>query len=115
MGAGVTIDGTPACGLEVSTVRRNGTSTVRVEGELDIANAPVLDAVLAEAERGARELLLDLGGVSFVDSTGLRSLLLARRRASAAGRDLRLRNLPPGVERVLEVTGLRTMFGLALR
>jgi anti-anti-sigma factor len=100
--------------FEVTAKTEDGVATVAVDGELDIATAPVLDAKLADVERdGAVSLLLDLGRVRFLDSTGLRSLLSARRRAEATGRRLRLANLPPDVERVLEVTGARRIFEIA--
>jgi anti-sigma B factor antagonist len=100
--------------FEVTTSTENGVVTVAVDGELDIATAPMLDATLADVERGTtRTLLLDLDRVRFMDSTGLRSLLSALRRAEADGRRLRLANLPPDVERVLDVTGVRRIFDIA--
>jgi anti-sigma B factor antagonist len=97
--------------FEVTTRTDNGVARVVVDGELDIATAPVLDARLADVERSANgTLVLDMGKVGFMDSTGLRALLNARRRAEAAGRRLRLVNLQPDVERVLDVTGVRKIF-----
>jgi anti-sigma B factor antagonist len=99
--------------FEVTTHTRDGEATVAVEGDLDIATAPVLDATLADVQRGTSgTLLLDLGKVGFMDSTGLRSLLSARRRAERAGHALRLANLPPDVERVFDVTGVRRIFDI---
>jgi anti-sigma B factor antagonist len=100
--------------FEVTTRTADGVATVALEGELDIATAPMLDATLAKLERnGTGTLLLDLGRVRFIDSTGLRSLLGARRRAEAAGRRLRLANLPVAVERVFDATGVRRIFDIA--
>lgn len=63
---------------------------VRVAGELDVATAPVLDAALTQAEASAAPMIaIDLTGVSFIDSTGLRALLEAHardKRHAAAGR-----------------------------
>ena len=108
-------NGRPAVkSFDVTTKTEDGIATVAVDGELDIATAPVLDATLADVERGGTgTLLLDLHRVRFLDSTGLRSLLRARRRAETAGRRLRLANLPPAVERVLDVTGVRRIFDIA--
>ena len=100
--------------FEVTTSTADGVATVALEGELDIATAPVLDATLADVERnGTATLLLDLAQVQFIDSTGLRSLLSAHQRAEAAGRTLRLANLPVDVERVFDVTGVRRIFDIA--
>jgi anti-sigma B factor antagonist len=97
--------------FEVSTTMNNGVARVVVDGELDIATAPVLDARLVDLEQGANGTLeLDMAKVGFMDSTGLRALLNARTRAEAAGRRLRLVNLQPDVERVFDVTGVRKIF-----
>jgi anti-sigma B factor antagonist len=61
---------------------------LRVTGDVDLATAQtVRDAVCESLDAGAREIELDLGGVSFLDSTGLSVLLhaardVARRRAT---------------------------------
>jgi anti-sigma B factor antagonist len=101
--------------FEMTTTTDNGVSRVAVEGELDIATAPMLEAGLADLERDGvgTLLLLDLARVRFMDSTGLRALLSARRRAETSGRRLRLANLSPDVERVFEVTGVRRIFDIA--
>jgi anti-sigma B factor antagonist len=101
-------------GFEATTSSADGVATVRLEGELDIASAPVLDASLADVEgNGTGTVVLDLAGVRFIDSTGLRSLLSARQRAETAGRTLRLTNIPVDVERVFDVTGVRRIFDIA--
>jgi anti-sigma B factor antagonist len=97
--------------FEVTTTTDNGVARVVVDGELDIATAPVLDARLVDLEQtldGTVEL--DMSKVAFMDSTGLRALLNARRRAETAGRRLRLVNLQPDVARVFDVTGVRKIF-----
>jgi anti-sigma B factor antagonist len=100
--------------FDVTTTTGDGVARVAVEGELDIATAPMLDATLADIERGGEgTLLLDLALVRFIDSTGLRALLSARRRAEVSGRRLRLANLSPDVERVFDVTGVRRIFDIA--
>jgi anti-anti-sigma factor len=97
--------------LEVRASNGEGLTTMVLEGELDIATAPVLEGALTEVEGGgAGTLLLDLRGLRFIDSTGLRALLSARRRAQTAGRRLRLANLQPPVARVFEVTGAGRLF-----
>ena len=76
-------------------------------GELDIAAAPQVDGTLAEleGERPSR-IVLDLRGLTFLDSTGLRSLLGADARARDAGRCLTLIQGPDPVQRVFSITGL---------
>ena len=105
---------TEVTNFEVTTRDNGGAVIVAVEGELDIATAPRLEAALIDVERnGTREIVLDLANVQFMDSSGLRSLLSARRRAESAGRALRLVNVPPDVRRVFDVTGVRRIFDIA--
>jgi anti-sigma B factor antagonist len=84
---------------------------VAVSGELDGHSAPQLEAVLADLDAGT-ELRIDVRGVDFVDSTGLRTLLLAQQRCEDAGGRLVLVGPSSALRRLLELTGLRTRFHL---
>jgi anti-anti-sigma factor len=76
-------------------------------GELDIAAAPEVDEELAALERSRPDLIvLDLRGLTFLDSTGLRALLGADARAREEGRRVVLIQGPEPVQRVLSITGL---------
>ncbi|MBA2282349.1 MAG: STAS domain-containing protein [Actinomycetota bacterium] len=85
-------------------------AVVRVSGELDAGTAPVL---AAELERvigaGATELLVDLGDVAFIDSTGLTTLISARTQVEGRGR-LSVVAASAPVRRVFDVTGLADLF-----
>ena len=84
---------------------------VRLIGELDLAGAPRAAEAIEHAERAAPATLeLDLSSLEFIDSTGLRLMIEARRRAQATGRRLVLRPGPPPVQRVFEVTALASLF-----
>jgi anti-anti-sigma factor len=101
--------------LEVRASTDDGVATVEVDGDLDIATVPVLEGALSDVERGGAEtLMLDLAGVAFMDSTGLRALLSARKRADRAGRALRLSNVQPPVARVFDLTGAGRLFKVGL-
>jgi anti-sigma B factor antagonist len=61
-------------------------TVVEVTGEIDVASAPVLrDRVLALLNRGAPSLVVDLRGVTFIDSTGVGSLLRVYHRQTLLG------------------------------
>lgn len=97
--------------FHVTTASEDGVVTVAVDGELDIATAPSLESAVADAfSQGDGPVELDLAAVPFMDSTGLRCLLGARRRSEDSGRPLRLRNVGPRVARVLEMTGADSLF-----
>jgi anti-anti-sigma factor len=92
----------------------NGTraAQVTVDGELDMFTAPALEQAIADVLAGAGDagIELDMTGVSFMDSTGLRALLAARQRADSAGCRLRLVGAAPSVRRVLELTRTTSLF-----
>jgi anti-sigma B factor antagonist len=88
-----------------------------VAGEIDVSTAPVIRDALTEAvDGGARRVTLDLGGVGFVDSSGLGVIVGALRRLQDE-RDGRLviEHVQENVHKVFEITGLGPMFGLAPR
>ncbi len=86
---------------------------LRISGEVDIQTSPVLDEHLQRVlGNGASSLVVDLGQVTFLDSTGLSVLIAGLRRCQAAGGQLRLVSPRPNVRRVFEVTGLTDVFQL---
>lgn len=82
------------------------TSTLTLAGEVDPHTTEQLDAAIDEALDSSSRLVLDLGGVTFIDSAGLRSLIRAHRRTEQDGGSLVLRSPRPSTLRVLEITGL---------
>src|SRR5947209_8630350 len=76
-----------------------------LRGELDLTSFPAFERELQASESSGRDwLLIDLSGLEFMDSTGLRALLQARERAQTHGRRLTLRRGSRQVQRVLELT-----------
>jgi len=82
--------------------------TVRLAGEIDLAAAPRVESAIEEALAGEEgvEITIDLEGVTFLDSTGLRVLVAAHARCAGEGRSLTLVNPSASVSRILEITGL---------
>ena len=92
--------------LEISSALSDGIVTVFLAGELDLASAPRLEEQLASLEeRQPPRIVIDLGGLAFIDSSGLRVLLLADSRARERGYELVLLPGPEPVQRVFEMTG----------
>jgi anti-sigma B factor antagonist len=85
----------------VVTADANGT-LVLPDGELDLASAPELEAVLL-AQRG--RVVVDLRGLSFVDATGLRVLLQAEARSRQDGKNLRF-IAGEAAQRLFELAGV---------
>jgi anti-anti-sigma factor len=78
-----------------------------LSGELDLASVQAFEDELrrVEADRPAT-ILVDLGQLGFMDSSGLRALVMADERAHAVGRRLAVIPGPPQVRRVFEITKL---------
>jgi anti-anti-sigma factor len=80
-----------------------------VEGELDASGTDWFGAcVSAVLERHPTSIAVDARGLSFMDSSGLRSLLVARAAAEEAGVPFRITEPSPAVRRMVERTGLQT-------
>lgn len=77
---------------------------LRLSGELDAHTAPLLQAALADVDD--ERTVLDMAGVAFVDSSGLRVLIQAHQAAGEAGRTLVLTNPSDAVTRLLEISGV---------
>jgi anti-sigma B factor antagonist len=87
-------------------VPRRDAVHVRPVGELDMGTVPELDARLAELQiAGFDQIVLDLRGLSFIDSRGVRMMLDWSRRATDEGFAFAVIGGDPGVQRVLELTG----------
>lgn len=82
--------------------------TVHLAGEVDLAAAPRVETAIDEALAGEDgvNITIDLDGVTFLDSTGLRVLVAAHARCAGEGRSLTLVNPSTAVSRILEITGL---------
>ena len=83
-----------------------------VAGEIDLYTAPRLHGELVTVLTGDEpvRLVVDMSGVEFCDSTGMNVLLAAHRRAREHGGDLELAAPRPGVRKILQVTGLESVF-----
>jgi anti-sigma B factor antagonist len=92
--------------LELETTRNGTVATVRPTGELDLSGAAVLEAELdrlaADPELGT--VVLDMRGLEFMDSSGLRLVVVADMRAREAGRRFALIRGGETVHRVFEIT-----------
>jgi anti-anti-sigma factor len=93
--------------------RDDGVRVVSVTGELDLLVADELVTVVRAAFSHQSGVELDLGELSFVDSSGLGALVRIRKEAEGHGIPLALTNVPPSTKRLLEVTGLAGTFDLA--
>src|SRR4051794_14608250 len=78
-------------------------------GDIDLAGGPLVEAAILESE-AHQPVVIDLNAVTFIDSSGLRSLLGASKRAGDRGSKIVLRSPSPAVRRLLEITGTESQF-----
>ena len=93
------------------TVENDPSGAVVVHGDIDVAGGPILEAALL-AREADDPLVIDLSDVFFIDSSGLRSLLGASRRAHDRNATVVLRDVGPEVLRLLEITGTTEHFSI---
>lgn len=91
--------------LAVTVTQGEHRIIVRAGGELDLATAPALENALKGFGSDGLPCVLDLEDVTFIDSSGLRLLIVATERARAEGRSLTV--LPSAaVTKLVRLTGL---------
>ncbi len=99
--------------FDITEETREGISTVSVVGEIDIATAPTLREILESTiDRGVEVVVVDLLGVTFIDSTALGVLIGALKRCNEAGGSMRIAVSDQRVLKVFEITGLTDLFSI---
>lgn len=104
--------GSPQMTLEVQTRKAdNGATVIAPTGRLDVAGAPALKEAVSEIVKdGPQHVVIDMEGVSFVDSTGLGSVIAALKQVRGSQGELRLAAPNQQVRVVLELTTLDRIF-----
>ncbi len=96
--------------------QRAGTSppVIAVSGEIDVATAPLLrESLHGVIAGGESTIILDLLGVTFLDSTALGVLVGALKRCREAGGELQVVVADPRIVKIFEITGLTSVFTIA--
>lgn len=94
---------------EVADLR--GDRLLVLHGELDIATAPELVEMLQRFRRQGHAVVLDLAEVTFMDSTGLTTLMDAHAASQSNGWSFSLRRISPAVQRVFDLAGVGRLLG----
>ena len=100
--------------MEIRSSRSEGTARLELHGELDIGTAPKLDEAVEQAlDDGCREVVLDLGPTTLLDSSGLGALVRAAREVDARRAKMAVVS-PPGSEArvVIEMSRTGSVVGL---
>ena len=92
--------------LRISVTAEPACILVTLAGECDLHTGRQLrDVLTSEVSRGARRMILDLSGLSFMDSTGMQVLLGVRTVLNVRGGTMAIVAPQPVVARILELTG----------
>ena len=98
--------------LELSTRAGDGQAVVVLRGELDVTEAASVAASLSVLATSGCDVIVDLAGLEYIDSSGLAALVLARQQARRAGYDLLLAAPQQQVLRMLAITRLIDVFAV---
>jgi anti-anti-sigma factor len=99
--------------MEIKVEAMKRCDLVSLSGMIDSANAPDLEEKLLDLiEGGQKNLVLSMGGVTFISSPGLKALLAAqiRARKKVPPGEVVISEIPPNLKEVLELVGLHHLF-----
>lgn len=99
--------------MEISTKEMKRASLVTVSGRVDSATAPDLDKALQTLIQANRnQIVVDLKGVEYMSSAGIRALVSALKAAKSGGGGLCIAQPSTRARDVLELAGLTTIFAI---
>jgi anti-sigma B factor antagonist len=97
--------------LQVRVSADGGNVTLHLVGDFDLTAVESFQSCVEGAvDSNAGAVVVDFGGLAFIDSMGISALLVMRRRLEGQGRELRVANVSAGAARVFELTGLTGVF-----
>ncbi len=99
--------------MEILEKAKDNVVVIKLEGRLDASTATsVKGKIDAVIEGKSRNLVIDMGGISFIDSSGLGTLVGSLRTINKAGGDIKISSLQDQVRSVFELTRLHHLFGI---
>ncbi|MFQ5738957.1 MAG: STAS domain-containing protein [Acidobacteriota bacterium] len=98
--------------MRIDTEQANGVTVLTIDGKITIGegSAEVRKTVRELLQAGKKNILLDLGNVSYVDSSGIGELVSSFTTVTNQGGQLKLLNLTKKLQELLAITKLLTVF-----
>jgi anti-sigma B factor antagonist len=96
--------------MEHEVTERKGTTVVALKGDIDLDNSPAARKLLLESIKDASRVLVDLSGVTYIDSSGVASLVEALQVSKKNGTGFALAAASEPTRRVLELARLDKVF-----
>lgn len=91
--------------MTVPKIKSDSGITVAMTGRLDTTTAPELEAELADELSAVKELVVDLSGLEYVSSAGLRVFLMTQKQMNRQGSTMIVKNVAPEIKEVFDLTG----------
>ncbi len=96
--------------MNISESKQGNVTILKAQGKLDATSSPELDKRLASlVENGTMQITLDLAGLDYVSSAGLRVFLSAAKRLQQAHGKLALANLSAQVQQIFDIAGFESI------
>lgn len=97
--------------MKITTEQMDAGMLVSLSGRLDVTSAPEFQQAGAElADKGNDTLIVDCGGLEYISSAGLRSVLFLAKKLKGQGGELKFCGLTGMVDEVFKVSGFHSMF-----
>ncbi|MBL6950089.1 MAG: STAS domain-containing protein [Bacteroidales bacterium] len=97
--------------MEITEKKNDKCTLIGIDGRLDTTNYSVLEKKLMELiDTGQSKLLVNLSGMDYVSSSGLRILLMALKRITVAKGKFALCSLQPNIKEIFEISGFTNIF-----
>ena len=95
----------------IQTMMQGDVAVVTVTGRIDSETSPMLDAELTKVAAHSAKLVIDLAGVGYMSSAGIRALVKASQAAQRSGGAVKLALVPESVMAILYTVGLTQVVG----
>ncbi|MBD5444094.1 MAG: STAS domain-containing protein [Lachnospiraceae bacterium] len=93
--------------MQIESSRTQGCLNLKLSGRLETSTAPKLQEVVEKELEGTDELRMDMEGIEYVSSAGLRVLLAASKEMKAKGGKMVVSHVNDDVMEVFEITGFK--------
>jgi len=99
--------------MEIREEKVNDVEVLKLEGRLDASSAKDIKEKIELLTKGNRmKVVIDMGGIDFIDSSGLGSLVSSLRSVNKLGGDIKISALQDQVRAIFELTRLHRIFGI---
>ena len=97
--------------MEISVRKEKNVSVVSVTGRMDAVTAPEFEKNLSELmSKGEKKFLVNLAGLEYISSAGLRSILVIAKQSKAGQGEVIFSGLRGPVEEVFKISGFHSIF-----